>query len=65
MVNRGQAKSHAALWGDEVSIGQGTVCGLLSSSGGGSLSSGARRRSIVWPIDQVLDLRPIGSFAGS
>jgi hypothetical protein len=45
----------------EVSTGQGTLCGALASSGGGSLALEVAGRSIVVPVDRIAGLRPVAS----
>ena len=49
----------------EVSTGQGTFCGRLASSDGGSLALEVAGRSIALPVDQVAGLRPVASCGGS
>jgi hypothetical protein len=45
----------------EVSTGQGTFCGRLDSSDGGSLALEVAGRSIAVSLDQVSGLRPVAS----
>jgi hypothetical protein len=47
----------------EVSTAQGTLCGVLGSSDGGSLALEVAGRSIVVPVDRIAGLRPVASCA--
>lgn len=49
----------------EVSTAQGTFCGRLVSSAGGSLALEIAGRSLAVPLDQVAGLRPVASCGGS
>jgi hypothetical protein len=48
----------------EVSTAQGTLCGVLASSDGGSLALEVAGRSIVVPVDRIAGLRPVASCFG-
>jgi hypothetical protein len=48
----------------EVSTSQGSFCGVLAASDGGSLSLDVAGRSVVLPLDRVAGLRPVASCSG-
>jgi hypothetical protein len=48
----------------EVSTSQGSFCGVLAASDGGSLSLDIGGRSVVLPLDRVAGLRPVASCSG-
>jgi hypothetical protein len=48
----------------EVSTSQGSFCGTLTSSDGGSLSLDVAGRSVALPLDRVAGLRPVSSCSG-
>jgi hypothetical protein len=48
----------------EVSTSQGSFCGTLTGSDGGSVSLDVAGRSVVVPLDRVGGLRPVASCSG-
>jgi hypothetical protein len=48
----------------EVSTSQGSFCGTLTASDGGSVSLDVAGRSVVLPLDRVAGLRPVASCSG-